>query len=50
MSDATSQLASGGLDGRWTRHHRGPDGEPLADLQDELIEEHARRRKRNRGR
>ncbi|MCG2797616.1 MAG: RNA degradosome polyphosphate kinase [Cellulomonas sp.] len=30
-------------DGTWTRHHRGPDGEPLSDLQSELI---ARQRRR----
>ena len=49
MSDTTSSWHLDGA-GRWTRHHRGPDSEPLADLQDVLMEEHARRRKRNRGR
>jgi polyphosphate kinase len=31
-------------DGRWTRHHLGPDGEPLRDLQAYLIESRARHR------
>jgi len=37
-------------DGRWTRHHRDADGEPLEDLQTALIEMHARRRRRARRR
>ncbi len=49
MSDATSSWHLDGS-GRWTRHHRDDDGAPLVDLQSALIEEHARRRRRNRGR
>ena len=30
--------------GIWTRHSRGPEGEPLADYQSELIRRHHRRR------
>ena len=31
-------------DGTWERHHNGPDGEPLLDIQDHLISLHQRRR------
>lgn len=37
-------------DGRWTRHHRGPDGEPLIDIQTALIEQHLKRRRKARRR
>src|SRR5690606_15099325 len=33
-----------GPDGEWTRVHSTPDGEPLADLQETLIERKERRR------
>jgi polyphosphate kinase len=49
MSDEVSSWHLGG-DGRWTRRHLTPDGEPLADLQANLIEMHARRRRRARRR
>ena len=35
-------------DGEWTRHHRGPDGEPLRDLQELLIARQRRRPTRDR--
>ncbi|WP_226346372.1 RNA degradosome polyphosphate kinase [Agilicoccus flavus] len=44
MSDETSSFHLDG-DGRWTRHHKGPDGEPLVDMQSALIAEHSRRRR-----
>ncbi len=47
MSDETSSWHLAG-DGRWTRHHRSPEGEPLLDLQSVLIEEHASRRRGRR--
>ncbi|WP_431310593.1 RNA degradosome polyphosphate kinase [Mobilicoccus caccae] len=47
MSDEYSSWHLAG-DGRWTRHHRGEDGEPLTDLQSVLIEEHAARRRDRR--
>ena len=37
-------------DGRWTRHHRGPDGEPLTDVQTALIDMHLKRRRKARRR
>ena len=37
-------------DGRWTRHHRGADGEPFVDVQTSMIEIHARRRRKARRR
>ncbi len=37
-------------EGRWNRHNRGIDGEPLIDLQTSLITEHATRRRRPRAR
>ncbi|MGI8946712.1 MAG: RNA degradosome polyphosphate kinase [Ornithinimicrobium sp.] len=49
MSD---QVASWQLDsdGQWTRHHLGDDGLPTQDLQDELIERYAARRRPGRRR
>ncbi|MCA0291009.1 MAG: RNA degradosome polyphosphate kinase [Actinobacteria bacterium] len=35
-----------GADGRWVRHHRGPDGTPLDDLQSDLIAFYAKRRRK----
>ncbi|MGE5131971.1 MAG: RNA degradosome polyphosphate kinase [Gemmatimonadota bacterium] len=37
MDEGTSSWWLDG-DGTWTRHHRGPDGEPLRDLQQFLVE------------
>ncbi|PKW26661.1 RNA degradosome polyphosphate kinase [Phycicoccus duodecadis] len=37
-------------DGRWTRHHLGPDGTPLDDLQTAMVEMHAKRRRKARRR
>jgi len=37
-------------DGRWTRHHRGDDGEPLVDVQTAMIESHLKRRRKARRR
>ncbi|KGN41608.1 RNA degradosome polyphosphate kinase [Knoellia aerolata] len=37
-------------DGRWTRRHLGPGGEPLDDIQTVLIEMHAKRRRKARRR
>ena len=37
-------------DGRWSRRHLDADGEPLPDLQDSLIEMHAKRRRKARRR
>jgi len=48
MSDEYSSFHLAG-DGRWTRHHRGPQGEYLLDLQSVLIDEHAARRRSGRG-
>lgn len=45
MDDATATWHLG-PDDAWRRHHRGPDGEPLQDLQELLI---ARRRRRPAG-
>jgi polyphosphate kinase len=39
-----------GSDGQWTRHHLGDDGLPLPDLQTELIERYATRRRPGRRR
>src|SRR6478736_6811352 len=49
MSDETSSWHLAG-DGRWTRHHVGPDGLPLNDYQEGLIEQHTRRRRKARRR
>ncbi len=49
MSDATSSWHLHD-DGRWTRHSRDVSGAPLRDIQADLIEEHASRRRRSRGR
>ncbi|NYD99754.1 polyphosphate kinase [Kineosphaera limosa] len=49
MSDTTSSWHLTG-EGRWHRHNRGNDGEPLTDLQTALITEHGRRRRRPRSR
>jgi polyphosphate kinase len=38
-----------GPDGEWVRHHRGPDGEPLAEVQATLITEHRHHRERASG-
>ena len=35
-------------DGRWTRVHQNPDGEPLPDIQAALIAMHAKRRRKAR--
>ena len=48
-SDAFSRWELSG-DGRWTRHHRGPEGEPLADIQTALIDMHLKRRRKARRR
>ena len=37
-------------DGRWTRVHRSPEGEPLTDVQTRLIETYTKRRRRARRR
>ncbi|NHN55501.1 RNA degradosome polyphosphate kinase [Calidifontibacter sp. DB0510] len=37
-------------DGHWQRTHRGPDGQPLHDLQADLIEAYAQRRRKARRR
>ncbi|HEU4332710.1 MAG TPA: RNA degradosome polyphosphate kinase [Lapillicoccus sp.] len=37
-------------DGRWTRHHRGADGQPLVDVQTAMIESHLKRRRKARRR
>ncbi|MEP6651152.1 MAG: RNA degradosome polyphosphate kinase [Lapillicoccus sp.] len=37
-------------DGRWTRHHRAADGEPLTDVQTAMIETHLKRRRKARRR
>jgi polyphosphate kinase len=47
MDEATSSWHLEG-DGTWTRHHRGPDGEPLRDLQEHLISSKPRRQPRRR--
>jgi polyphosphate kinase len=39
-----------GEDGRWTRHHRNADGEPLTDVQTAMIETHLKRRRKARRR
>ncbi len=49
MSDKTSSWHLDD-DGRWTRHSRDASGQPLRDIQADLIVEHAARRTRNRGR
>ncbi|HEY8307048.1 MAG TPA: RNA degradosome polyphosphate kinase [Lapillicoccus sp.] len=48
-ADSTSrwELAE---DGRWTRHHRDAEGEPLTDLQTAMIETHLKRRRKARRR
>ncbi|HEX5532473.1 MAG TPA: RNA degradosome polyphosphate kinase [Actinomycetales bacterium] len=43
MDDRTASWHLG-AEGHWTRHHLGPDGEPLRDLQAYLIESRARHR------
>jgi len=43
MDDATASWWLDG-DGRWTRHHRDADGQPLRDLQETLVVRHQRRR------
>ncbi|MDQ6714592.1 MAG: polyphosphate kinase, partial [Actinomycetota bacterium] len=48
-SDSSSRWELSG-DGRWTRHHRGPDGEVLTDIQAALIETHIKRRRKARRR
>ncbi len=48
-SDSYSRWELSG-DGRWTRHHRGPDGERLTDIQAALIEMHIKRRRKARRR
>ena len=48
-SDAVSRWELSG-DGAWTRHHRGPEGEPLADIQTALIDMHLKRRRKARRR
>lgn len=47
MSEATSSWHLG-PDDTWVRHHRGPDGEPLQDLQELLIARQRRRPARER--
>ncbi len=47
--DSSSRWELSG-DGRWTRHHHGPDGEPLTDVQSALIEMHLKRRRKARRR
>ena len=49
MSEGTSSwhLQS---DGSWVRHHLDDEGEPLTDVQSELIESYARRRRKARRR
>jgi len=47
MSDETSSWHLG-ADGEWTRHHRAPDGSPLLDLQQYLVDAKARRQPRRR--
>jgi polyphosphate kinase len=48
-ADSTSrwELAE---DGRWTRHHRDAEGQPLTDLQTAMIETHLKRRRKARRR
>ncbi|WP_411284492.1 RNA degradosome polyphosphate kinase [Lapillicoccus sp.] len=48
-SDAFSRWELSG-DGRWTRHHRGPEGETLTDIQTALIDMHLKRRRKARRR
>ena len=48
-SDAFSRWELRG-DGRWTRHHRGPEGETLTDIQTALIDMHLKRRRKARRR
>jgi polyphosphate kinase len=60
LADLTSLMKKGmsgdyahwslGGDGRWSRRHLDADGEPLPDLQDGLIEMHAKRRRKARRR
>ena len=47
MDDRTASWHLG-ADDEWTRHHRGPDGEPLRDLQELLIARQRRRPTRDR--
>lgn len=49
MSDDYSHWRLGS-DGRWIRHHLDDEGQPLADLQNALIEMHAKRRRKARRR
>ncbi len=49
MSEATSSWHLT-AEGRWNRHNRGIEGEPLIDLQSALITEHGTRRRRSRAR
>ncbi len=48
----SQDVASWHLDaqGNWTRHHRDEDGQPLTDLQSDLIGEYSARRRRDRDR
>jgi len=48
-SDAFARWELSG-DGRWTRHHRGPEGETLTDIQTALIDMHLKRRRKARRR
>lgn len=47
FSDETEAWLLDG-DGAWTRHHRGADGRALANLQEELLRVHGKRRARVR--
>ncbi len=49
MSDRTSSWELHG-DGRWERHNIGEDGEPLVDVQQQLIAHYAKRRRKARRR
>lgn len=49
MSDDYAHWKLGG-DGRWIRHHLDDDGTPRTDLQADLIEMHAKRRRKARRR
>ncbi|HET7474609.1 MAG TPA: RNA degradosome polyphosphate kinase [Dermatophilaceae bacterium] len=49
MSDGIASWRLGN-DGRWTRHHKDGEGNPLTELQEAMIEQHARRRRKARRR
>ncbi|AKU15680.1 RNA degradosome polyphosphate kinase [Luteipulveratus mongoliensis] len=49
MSDDTSSWHLQG-DGEWERHHLASDGEPLTDLQADLVAQYAKRRRKARRR